>query len=105
LKQRPDPYAGIPAHDGPGDAISIAAGRLSYVLGLRGPSLAVDTACSSSLVAVHLACRSLQLRECEVALAGGVNALVTAEGTLAATSAQMLSPDGRCKTFDAEANG
>ena len=81
---------------------SIAAGRLSYVLGLQGPSLAVDTACSSSLVAVHLACQSLRAGECDLALAGGVNLILAPETTHRRSRRRaMLAPDGRCKTFDA----
>ncbi|MEM9217717.1 MAG: SDR family NAD(P)-dependent oxidoreductase, partial [Cyanobacteria bacterium P01_F01_bin.150] len=90
---------------GTGNASSTAAGRLSYSLGLTGPSVAIDTACSSSLVAVHNACQSLRLGECEQALAGGVNLILTAENSVALAEAHMLTDDGRCKTFDAEANG
>lgn len=88
-----------------GNALSIAAGRLSYVLGLRGPSIAMDTACSSSLVAVHLAVRSLRARECDLALAGGVNLILAPELTINFSQARMMAPDGRCKTFDAGADG
>jgi acyl transferase domain-containing protein len=95
----------INAYTGTGNAISCAAGRLSYHLGLQGPSLSLDTACSSSLVAVHLACQSLRNRECELALAGGVNLLLAPECSVFLSSAQALSPDGRCKTFDARADG
>ncbi|MFB1483783.1 beta-ketoacyl synthase N-terminal-like domain-containing protein [Corallococcus sp. RDP092CA] len=84
---------------------SVAAGRLSYVLGLRGPSLVVDTACSSSLVAVHLACQSLRAKESHLALAGGVNLILSPLPYLLECRARMLSPDGRCKTFDASADG
>ncbi|MEM9485737.1 MAG: beta-ketoacyl synthase N-terminal-like domain-containing protein [Cyanobacteria bacterium P01_F01_bin.116] len=90
---------------GTGNAFSTAAGRLSYNLGLTGPSVAIDTACSSSLVAVHNACQSLRLGECEQALAGGVNLILTSENSVALSEAQMLTPDGKCKTFDADANG
>ena len=92
-------------HGATGNANCVAAGRLSYILGLMGPSIAVDTACSSSLVAVHLACQSLRQRECDVALAGGVNAILTPDITIAFSKARMLAPDGRCKAFDAAANG
>jgi acyl transferase domain-containing protein/NAD(P)-dependent dehydrogenase (short-subunit alcohol dehydrogenase family)/SAM-dependent methyltransferase/acyl carrier protein len=88
-----------------GNALNAAAGRLSYVLGLHGPSLAVDTACSSSLVAIHLACQSLRLRECDLALAGGVNLILSPDVSVAISRGRMLSPDGRCKTFDADADG
>ncbi|NES81718.1 MAG: SDR family NAD(P)-dependent oxidoreductase, partial [Moorea sp. SIO2B7] len=93
------------AYWGTGNAPSAATGRLSYILGLTGPSLAVETACSSSLVSVHLACQSLRQRECNLALAGGVNLLLSPELSIIFSQAQMLSPDGRCKTFDASANG
>ncbi len=88
-----------------GNAASIAANRISYVLDLRGPSLVVDTACSSSLAAVHLAVRSLRDGECELALAGGVNLLLGPELDVAFTHAGMMAADGRCKTFDAAADG
>ena len=88
-----------------GGALSIAANRLSYSFNFRGPSMAVDTACSSSLVAVHLACRSLWGNECELALAGGVNCIIAPETTVGFSHANMLSPDGLCRTFDASANG
>ena len=93
------------AYAATGNAFSIAANRLSYLLDLRGPSWAVDTACSSSLVAVHQACLSLQQGECQMALAGGVNLILTPELTATFTKAGMMAPDGRCKTFDASANG
>ncbi|WP_189525043.1 type I polyketide synthase [Nostoc sp. 'Peltigera membranacea cyanobiont' 232] len=95
----------INAYTGSGTSVSVAAGRLSYVLGLQGPSMTVDTACSSSLVAVHLACNALRNGECDIALAGGVNVILTPIISLIESRAQMLAPDGRCKTFDASANG
>lgn len=95
----------IDAYAGTGNALSIAANRLSYVFDFRGPSLAVDTACSSSLVAVHLACQSLRNGESTLALAGGVNLILSPDITINFTKAGALAPDGRCKTFDARANG
>ncbi|WP_437873438.1 SDR family NAD(P)-dependent oxidoreductase [Sorangium sp. So ce363] len=88
-----------------GNLLSVASGRLSYALGLQGPSLTVDTACSSSLVAIHLACRSLRARESDLALAGGVGMILSPVAMEALTKIQALSPDGRCHTFDASANG
>jgi acyl transferase domain-containing protein len=95
----------INAYLGTGNAFSIAANRLSYFFDFRGPSLAIDTACSSSLVAVHLACQSLRSGESNLVLAGGVNLLLRPEVTMIFSQAQMMAPDGRCKTFDARANG
>jgi acyl transferase domain-containing protein len=100
-----DPTRRIDAYFGTGNALSAAAGRLSYVLGLHGPSLAVDTACSSSLVAVHLACQSLRLGECSLALAGGVNLILSPETSINFSKARMMAADGRCKTFSAAADG
>lgn len=88
-----------------GSAYSVAAGRLSYFLGLHGPSIALDTACSSSLSAIHLACQALRRRECDRALAGGVNLILTPEANIGFSKAGMMAPDGRCKTFDAAADG
>ncbi|MBK8096662.1 MAG: SDR family NAD(P)-dependent oxidoreductase [Planctomycetes bacterium] len=88
-----------------GNAISTAAGRLSYFLGFRGPCFALDTACSGSLVAVHQAIRSLRSGECRAALAGGVNTLIDPLSSVGLCRARMLAPDGRCKTFDAAADG
>ena len=88
-----------------GNAPSMAAGRLAYTLGLTGPCLVVDTTCSSSLVSVHQACQSLRQQECSLALAGGVNLILQPDLTITFSNSQMLSPEGRCKTFDAAANG
>jgi NADP-dependent 3-hydroxy acid dehydrogenase YdfG/acyl carrier protein len=74
-----------------GNALSIAAGRLSYVLGLRGPAVSIDTACSSSLVAVHLACQSLRSGECSVAIAGGVSLILVPETNVVLSRARMMS--------------
>ncbi|MEM9927244.1 MAG: polyketide synthase, partial [Cyanobacteria bacterium P01_D01_bin.50] len=95
----------IDAYLATGNSHSTAAGRLSYTLGLTGPSIAVDTACSSSLVAVHLACHSLRNQECDTALVGGVNRLISPEFSINFSKARMLATDGRCKTFDAAADG
>jgi acyl transferase domain-containing protein/aryl carrier-like protein len=88
-----------------GTALNAAPGRVSYTLGLQGPSISIDTACSSSLVAVHQACTALWAKECDVALAGGVNAILTPHVHVLASQARMLSPGGRCKTFDQFADG
>lgn len=88
-----------------GIAHSILSGRISYVLGLNGPSLTVDTACSSSLTALHLAVQSLRSGETSIAVTGGVSLILSPENFIAFTKYGMLDPEGRCKTFDADANG
>ncbi|TMR28827.1 acyltransferase domain-containing protein [Nonomuraea zeae] len=95
----------IEAWTGIGAATCAVANRISYSLDLRGPSMAIDTACSASLVALHLAAQSLRLGESDVALAGGVNLLVTPGQTLTLGTAGALAPDGRSKSFDASADG
>ncbi|TWD44826.1 acyl transferase domain-containing protein [Agrobacterium vitis] len=95
----------LDAYFGTGTALNANAGRISYILGLNGPALAVDTACSSSLVALHLAVRSLRSGESNCVLAGGVNVITAASCSVAVSRAHMLSPEGRCKTFSADANG
>ena len=95
----------VDSYTSTGAAHSIVANRLSYLLDLRGPSLAVDTACSSSLVAVHLACQSLRLFESDFALAAGVNLVLSPEVTVAFSRLAMMAADGHCKTFDARADG
>ncbi len=99
------PVDRIDAYSGTGVAHSVAAGRIAYALGLRGPALAVDTACSSSMVALHLACQSLRNRECQMALAGGANLLLAPGLTVCFCKLRALAPDGHCKTFDAAADG
>ncbi|MEO8804874.1 MAG: type I polyketide synthase [Burkholderiaceae bacterium] len=84
---------------------SVLANRLSYFLDLRGPSISIDTACSSSLVAIHLACQSLRYGETDVAVAGGVSLMVTPELMVSLSKVGFMAPDGRCKTFDALADG
>jgi phthiocerol/phenolphthiocerol synthesis type-I polyketide synthase A len=88
-----------------GNAANFAAGRLSYFLGVHGPAVVLDTACSSSLVTVHLACQSLRRRESDHALVAGVNLMLSPENSIATSRWGMLAPDGRCKTFDADADG
>lgn len=95
----------IDAYAGSGSSLSVIAGRVSYILGLQGPSLVVDTACSSSLVSVHLAVQSLRRAECDLALAGGVNLILSPDAHITFTKARMMAVDGRCKTFDAAADG
>ncbi|WRH68380.1 MAG: beta-ketoacyl synthase N-terminal-like domain-containing protein [Planktothrix sp. GU0601_MAG3] len=95
----------INAYTGSGTSVSVVSGRLSYILGLQGPSMTIDTACSSSLVAVNLAYNALRNGECDLALAGGVNIMITPVISLIESRAQMLAPDGHCKTFDESANG
>ncbi|MGV0851824.1 type I polyketide synthase [Mycolicibacterium phlei] len=98
-------YPEIEAYMAIGTSNAAAAGRISYRLGLQGPAVAVDTACSSSLVAIHQACQALQLGESDLVLAGGANVLLSPATMITFSSAHMLAPDGRCKTFDASADG
>ncbi|CAM9882194.1 unnamed protein product, partial [Chrysoparadoxa australica] len=95
----------IGTYTGTGGAASILANRLSYLLGLHGPSMTIDTACSSSLVALDLAMQSLQLGGCSAALVIGVNLMLSPATFEVFSKARMLSPDGRCATFDVSANG
>jgi acyl transferase domain-containing protein/NADPH:quinone reductase-like Zn-dependent oxidoreductase/short-subunit dehydrogenase/acyl carrier protein len=101
----PEDLARIDAHSGTGIAPSIGAGRLSFFLGMHGPSVALDTACSSSLVAMHLAASALRSEECDLALAGGVNLILDPECSVYLSRLRALSRDGRCKAFDASADG
>ncbi|MEP7048694.1 MAG: type I polyketide synthase [Pseudomonadota bacterium] len=93
------------AYTASGAAHSIASGRLSYLLGTRGPSMSIDTACSSSLVAIHQAVSSLRRAESNLALAGGVNLILRPDVTVALSKSHMMAPDGRCKAFDSRADG
>jgi thioester reductase-like protein len=88
-----------------GGALSIVANRISYCFNLQGPSAAIDTACSSALVAVHFACQSIWEGGCRLALAGGVNVLLSMGPYIGFSRLAMLSADGRCRAFDARANG
>ncbi|HEY2139864.1 MAG TPA: polyketide synthase, partial [Chthoniobacterales bacterium] len=105
LQSSPNEAGAVDAYATTGSANSIAANRLSYCFNFLGPSVAIDTACSSALVALHAACRSLRNGDCTMAVAGGVNALLDARAFIAFSSMSMLSPDGKCKAFDAAANG
>lgn len=98
-------YDHINSFYGIGNAHNGASGRISYTFGFTGPSITVDTACSSSLTSVHLACQSLIDKECNMAIAGGVNALLNPVNSIVTAQAKMLSPEGRCKTFDDTADG
>jgi acyl transferase domain-containing protein/fermentation-respiration switch protein FrsA (DUF1100 family) len=100
-----DDVNSIDAYSGTGTHSSLLSGRLSYFLDLRGPSLTLDSACSSSLVAVHLACQSLRQRECNLALAGGVNVVTSPVSLMSYSRMGLLAPDGLCKTFDSRADG
>lgn len=95
----------IDAYSLTGSTSSTAAGRISYTLGLHGPCITLDTACSSSLVALHLATRSLRAKESDMALVGGVNLILSPEVHIAFSKLQAISADGKCRTFDAAANG
>ena len=105
LLQRIRPREELGAHVLQGSALNAAAGRLSYFYGLNGPSLAIDTACSSSLVAVDRACRSLREGETRLAIAAGVNILVSPESLIIASQWGMLSPSGQCRSFSSGADG
>ncbi|MFF0854600.1 SDR family NAD(P)-dependent oxidoreductase [Streptomyces sp. NPDC003280] len=99
------PYEELDGHLASGITMFPLSGRLSYFLGWRGPSMSVDTACSSSLVALHLAVQALRAGESDIALCGGVNALHHPRIPVMFSNAQMLAPDGHCKTFDEAADG
>ncbi|MFB9905996.1 SDR family NAD(P)-dependent oxidoreductase [Allokutzneria oryzae] len=105
LQSAPGEVEGLGPHSATGTFMSIVSNRLSYTLDLRGPSMTIDTACSSSLVAVHLACESLRRGESELALAAGVNVMLTPQFAIALSQAAMLSPDARSRAFDSGANG
>ena len=98
-------WDGIDAHTASGNSHGVAAGRIAYLLDLRGPAIAVDTACSSSLVAVHTACRSLRDGETSLALVGAASLLISPEQSVALSKWGMMAPDGHCKVFDASADG
>lgn len=105
LQTAPDEIEGLGPHSATGMYASILSNRLSYTFDLRGPSMTLDTACSSSLVAVDLACRSLLRGESDLAVAGGVNVMLSPEGAVALSQASMLSPRCRSRAFDASADG
>jgi len=105
IQGTPWEHSGIGPHSPTGCAHSIAANRISYCFNLRGPSIAMDTACSSALTAVHAACEHIRAGRGDTALAGGVTVMITAGGFIGFSQASMLSPEGRCKAFDASANG
>ncbi|MFG1957634.1 SDR family NAD(P)-dependent oxidoreductase [Nonomuraea sp. NPDC049028] len=94
-----DPYLGQ------GSSMSVAAGRIAYLLNLCGPTMAIDTACSSSLIAVHLAAEALRRGECDLAIAAGASMTFHPSTFIQACAASMLCADGKCKTFDASADG
>ncbi|HET9913425.1 MAG TPA: polyketide synthase, partial [Anaerolineales bacterium] len=105
LQLADDGISRIDTYFGSGIGHSLASGRISYILGLQGPSISIDTACSSSLVTVHLAVQSLRSGECDLALVGGTNAILAPESTISLSKYNFMAPDGRCKTFDARADG
>ncbi len=96
---------GFNAYSGLGNSNCVAANRLSYFYDFKGPSMAVDTACSSSLTALHLATQAILTGNCTQAITGGVNAILSPGPTITLSQFGMMSPEGRCKTFDASADG
>ncbi len=104
LKHKAGPRV-IEQHTATGDHFSIISNRISFFLGLHGPSMTLDTACSSSLTAVHLACQSLRQQESTLALAGGVNLILAPDSSVAMARLGAMAPDARCKAFDHRANG
>src|SRR6478672_1274971 len=105
IQSTPWEHSGIGPHSPTGCAHSIAANRISYCFNLRGPSVAMDTACSSALTAVHAACEHIRAGRGDTALDGGVTVMITAGGFIGFSQASMLSPEGKCKAFDASADG
>jgi acyl transferase domain-containing protein/dTDP-4-dehydrorhamnose reductase len=95
----------VTAQVGTGNSHAMISNRVSYIFDFHGPSESIDTACSGSLVAVNRAVRSVRAKECEMALCGGVSLILSPDNILAAAQLGVLSPDGRCKTFDRSANG
>ncbi|TRW90026.1 SDR family NAD(P)-dependent oxidoreductase [Candidatus Methylobacter oryzae] len=102
---KPFAQLGTSSYQGTGNSAAMLSARIAYFLDLKGPSLSIDTACSSSLVAIHLACESINSGTCDLALAGGVSLFCTEQSHLILGKSGMLSPDGRCKTFDDRADG
>ena len=96
---------GINPYSVVGGTTSVASGRIAYLLGLCGPAISIDTACSSSLTALQLGCQSLGLNEIDMAVVGGVNAILSPSGLIARCQSRMMSPEGRCHTFDEAADG
>ncbi|MDI9818483.1 MULTISPECIES: type I polyketide synthase [unclassified Legionella] len=105
LIQKQVPIEELTTYQATGTSFSTAAGRIAYFLGTQGPCMAIDTACSSSLVSIHQASRALQDGECSLAIAGGVNLILSPEGNIIFCKSGMLSPKNRCSTFDIEADG
>ncbi|KTD12398.1 type I polyketide synthase [Legionella hackeliae] len=105
LIQKQVPLEELTTYQATGTSFSTAAGRIAYFLGTHGPSMAIDTACSSSLVSIHQASRALQDGDCTLAIAGGVNLILSPEGNIIFCKSGMLSPKNRCSTFDIEADG
>ncbi|MEW6735168.1 MAG: beta-ketoacyl synthase N-terminal-like domain-containing protein [Acidobacteriota bacterium] len=100
-----EPEKQLNSYSATGNSHSIIANRISYLFGFKGPSISIDTACSSSLVSIHMACQSLRNRECNLALAGGVNLILSPLSTIAVSKILKMATDGRCKTFDIRADG
>jgi acyl transferase domain-containing protein len=93
------------SHHATGITATVLSSRIAHTFDLRGPCMTIDTACSSSLVAIDLACKAIANGSCDEAIAGGVNVMLSPDSTLLMTKGRFLSPDGRCKSFDASADG